>query len=232
MKSIVCWLWNGYARSYRPGHVNVLHRMFRRCLPEPHRFICITDERGKFDPTIEVMPTPKSAKEVAHYRTPEGSFFPSCYRRLWMFSEEAACLGDRVMLIDIDTVLTADVTHLFDNPAEFVGWRPSGAWGNAERIGGGLYIMTPGTRTFVWNDFLGYDSIIEARSAGYRGSDQAWISYKLRGCELITQEHGIYSVRDIKNGKQPLPENACLIHFNGGKKPWHYGVKWVKEHWR
>lgn len=232
MKSIVCWLWNDGFRAYSAEHVNVLFRMFRRCLPEKHRFICITDEPGVFDVGIEVMSTPPGALALAHIRTPEGARFPSCYRRLWMFSPDAKCLGERVMLVDIDVVLTGDVTHLFDSDADFVGWRPRASWGhNNNRIGGGLYVMTPGTRAEVWDDFKGHSSIAEARAAGFRGSDQAWMSYKLQGCDLFP-DVGIYSIRDLKDGRLPLPDDARLVQFNGSTKPWQSRLPWVLENWR
>lgn len=229
MKSVVCWLWEG--RGYAPRHVNVLYRMFLRALPEEHRFICITDETRGFHSGIEVMPTPREAMALADIKTPEGGRFPSCYRRLWMFSPDAVCLGDRVMLTDIDVVLTGDVSHLFSIDSEFVGWRPRMSWGhNRRRIGGGLYIMTPGTRTHVWDEFRGEKSIREARAMGFRGSDQAWMSHKLKGCDLI--EKGIYSIRDLKNGASPLPDDACLVQFNGPVKPWDSTLSWVRDHWR
>lgn len=230
-KTIVCWLWSDGERSYLPEHVNVLHRMFRRHLPGGFRFVCITDDEGDFDAGIEVMPTPPAAKALANLRTPEGGRFPSCYRRLWLFSEEAKCLGDRVLLVDIDLLVVADASPLFAPNSDFVGWKPTQSWGhNNRRIGGGIYLLTPGTKTHVWTEFNGDRSIAEARRAGYRGSDQAWLSYKLWGCPLFRP--GIYSIRDLKNGAKPCPKDAILIQHNGTVKPWTSRVKWVQEAWR
>src|SRR5690606_17196410 len=157
MRSVVCWLWAG--RGYRPEHVNVLHRMFRRHLPGEFRFICITDEEGEFEAGIQAMPTPAEALKLADLQTPEGVRFPSCYRRLWMFSDEARCLGDRVLMVDIDVLVLRDASSLFAPTADFVGWRPKQTWGrSAERVGGGVYLLTPGTRTEVWTDFRGAES--------------------------------------------------------------------------
>jgi hypothetical protein len=229
MRSIVCWLWNG--RGYRPEHVNVVHRMFRRHLAGDFRFICITDETEGFEAGIEVMPTPPEAAALAHLRTPEGGVFPSCYRRLWMFSEAARCLGDRVLLVDIDLLVVGNAEPLFAPTADFVGWKPTASWGhNNNRIGGGLYLMTPGTQTHVWEDFKGQESIAEARAAGYRGSDQAWISYKLWGCPLFPKEAGIYSIRDLRRAMKP-PADAVLIQHNGSTKPWASRVPWVRDAW-
>lgn len=232
MKSVVCFLWAGN-RDFRPVHVNVLARMVRRHLPEPHRFICITDETEGFDSGVEVMKTPAACAALAHLRTPEKLHFPSCHRRLWMFSEEAKCLGERVLLLDIDLVVVRDLRPIFDMPQEFVGWRPYRDWGAQLRFGGGIYLLTPGTRTKVWDDFKGAPSIAEARAAGFRGSDQAWISYKLGLDEAYWgREAGIYSIRDMKGTETKLPADARLVQMNGPTKPWGSRLPWVVENWR
>jgi len=203
--------------------------MFRRHLSLPHRFVCITDMTAGFK-QVEVMPMPDAAKKLGDLRTPEGGRFPSCYRRLWMFSEEAKCLGERVFMVDVDLVLTGNIDHLFALEDKFVGWRPKASWGGTNRIGGGMYLMTPGAHTEVYNDFTGMRSIALARKAGFRGSDQAWMSYKLVGkVKLWPQDAGIYSIRDLKG---QLPDDACLVQFNGPSKPWHGKPDWVLEHWR
>lgn len=232
-KSIVCWQWGGAGRDFRPEHVNVLQRMFARHLPEPHRFICIADDTEGFDSAVEVIPTPPEAKALAHLRTPEGGRFPSCYRRLWMFSDEARCLGERVMLVDIDLLLTDDVSPLFAQTDDFVGWKPRASWGhNNRRIGGGLYLLTPGTRTQVWTGFNGAGSIAQARKAGYRGSDQAWMSYKLQGCTVLPPDCGVISIRDIDNGETLPPPGTRMVQHNGTVKPWTSKVEWVRDLWR
>jgi hypothetical protein len=228
--TIVTWLWKGN-RPYQPHHVAVLASMFRRHLSIPHRFVCITDMDGDFGDGVEVMNMPNAARALGEYRTPEAPHFPSCYRRLWMFSNEARCLGERVMLVDVDMVLTGSVDHLFEHTAPFVGWMPRQTWGHGPRLGGGMYLMTPGSHTEVFDDFNGHESIKEARAAGFRGSDQAWISHKLCGeVDLWPHSAGIYSIRDLKQGL--LPSNARLVQFNGSVKPWQSRLSWVRTNWK
>lgn len=236
MKSIVTWLWNdpthGGGRAFKPEHVNVLQRMFARHLKEPHRFVCVADDSKGFSPDVEVFKTPPEAVAVGKLRTPEGVRFPSCYRRLWMFSEAAKALGDRVLLIDIDLVVVSDVAPIFDMPQDFVGWRPFRDWGAQLRFGGGIYLLTPGTRTKVWDKFKGQESIAKARAAGFRGSDQAWISYCLGGHEVYwPKTSGIYSIRDFAGRETQLPKDARLVQFNGPTKPWRSPLFWVRQHW-
>lgn len=232
MKTVCCWLWGGN-RDFRPDHVNTLARMVRRHLSEPHRFVCITDREDGFDAGIEVLRMPAAAEALGHLHTPEGGRFPSCYRRLWMFSDEARCLGERVLMIDIDLVVVGDLRPIFAMRQPFVGWRPFRDWGRPLRYGGGIYLLTPGSRTHVWDDFHGAASIAQARAAGFRGSDQAWISFKLGGDEPYWDRNsGIYSIRDMKGTEHQLPADARLVQFNGPTKPWASPLAWVREHWR
>lgn len=220
MISIVTWLWSGN-RAYKPEHVNTLARMVARHLPEPHRFICVADNAEGFSAGVEVFPTPPEARELGRLCTPEGARFPSCYRRLWMFSEAAKALGERVLLIDIDLVVVSDLRPLFERTEPFVGWRPYRDWGRKCRFGGGIYLMTPGARTEVYTKFKGARSILEARAAGFRGSDQAWISHCLGDREpYFDREAGIYSIRDFRGADKVLPDDAVIVQLNGPMKPW------------
>ena len=233
MISVVVWCWQGIHlgdRPYKPEHVNALRKAVARHLSFPHRFVCVADSTDGFDPEVEVHITPPEARAVGELRSPEGGKFPSCYRRLWNFSEGAKAFGERLLCIDVDTVPTGDWSPFFVRTEDFVGWRPLRTWGKQLRFGGGLYLLTPGTRTEVWLTFKGPTSMAEARRAGFRGSDQAWISYKLARTEPYYGQHdGIYSIRDLGNGR--LPSDARMVHFNGGVKPWCSPLPWVAEHW-
>lgn len=237
MVSIVCWLWNGTGlgdRPYQPEHVNTLRRAVARHMSFPHRFVCVADSTDGFDREVEVVPTPPEAREIGTLRTPEGGRFPSCYRRLWNFSEGAQALGDRLLCIDIDLVPTRDWGPLFDRMEDFVGWRPYRDWGRTLRFGGGIYLLKAGARAHVWANFKGSESITAARRAGFRGSDQAWLSYQLGATEpYYARDAGIYSIRDMKGTERHLPPDARLVQMNGPSKPWDskWDGTWIREHW-
>ena len=233
--SIVCWLWNGTGlgdRPYQPAHVNTLRRAVARHLARPHRFVCVADSTQGFDKEVEVVITPSAARKLGELRTPEGGRFPSCYRRLWNFSADAVALGDVIFCVDVDWVPVRDLSPIFEREEDFVGWRPYRDWGQKMRFGGGSYLLRAGTRTDVYTQFKGRESIVRARRAGFRGSDQAWISYMLGASEpYYGREAGIYSIRDMKGREHQLPPDARMVHFNGSVKPWTSPLPWVREHW-
>jgi hypothetical protein len=222
--TVVTWIWHdpghGGGRRFEPGHVNVLARMLARHMGVPHKLVCFADVTDGFSSEIEVRPTPPEAAQAARLRSPEGSRFPSCYRRLWAFSAAAREIGDRLLVIDVDLVVTGSLAHLFDRPEPFIGWRPRMTWGGRDRVAGGMYLLTAGAHLEVWEEF-GEMGVLLARRAGYRGSDQAWMSYKLGATAATWPEgSGLYSIRDLGNGRLPLPADARLVQFNGPMKPW------------
>jgi hypothetical protein len=98
--------------------------------------------------------------------------------------------------------------------------------------------MKTGTRAKVWDEFAAdpHGAIHAAKGAGFRGSDQAWLSYKLADKEPYWgRDAGIYSIRDF-GGSQDLPHDARLVQLNGPKKPWAYAPgdvgSWVYHAWR
>lgn len=207
--------------------------MVRKHLCQPHRFVCISDEVG-FGPDVDVIPTPESSRRAIEMRSPEGPRFPSSYRRLWLFSEEAKAIAKRILLLDIDCLVVGDLEPLLRIDADFVGWRPGSVWGRTRRhrLGGGTWLLKTGTQTDVW-DSLSPAGVVKARSEGWRGSDQAWISHKLSGkVPIWPQGAGIYQAQDIKPHSYRIkPPGARIVHFNGERKPWQFvnQIEWITE---
>ena len=260
--SVVTYLWRGN-RSFLPGYVNALARMVGRYLPVPHRFICITDYPNEgFSAEVEYMAMPAAARTAGKTVTPEKEHFPSSYPRLWTFSEEARVLGERVLVLDIDCVIVNDMTPLFRLDHDFVGWNVRPPKGCPPRLGGGTWMLRTGTRQAVWQRFMDNPqaAINAARGAGYRGSDQAWMSYCLKDEPRWPEPSGIYCAQDFLKPSQtavrrPLfsklgrrlrgqyrmvypvlkvPKHAILLHYNGSddRKPWTSNDVIVREHWQ
>jgi hypothetical protein len=235
MISIVVWKWPG-SRTYTAEHVNVLARMVDRFYQKDHRFVCVTAEPEGLDPSIRVVHPPQLPR-LEELTSLHGSRFPSCYRRLWNFSIDAGeAFGDRFFCVDIDTVITADLSPILDRPEEFVVWSDRGM--TFAKYAGGAYLMTAGARRQVWETFDPDRSPAIARAAGFNGSDQAWISYCLYPREATyDRTHGMYSTAPwcIKPRAKELPDGVRMIHFPGGKKPWQYSARrrwpWLVQHY-
>lgn len=234
MLSFVCWKWSrpGYQRQFPSEYVNVLRSMVARHYRRAHRFICVTDEPDGLDSRIEAIPCPVTFDALS---SPHGSRFPSCYRRLWNFSREAsAVLGERILATDIDVVITGDLEPIVDREEDFVSWSdPRFGW---HKVPGGVYLLRTGSRPDVWEEFdPGVSPGIAAR-AGCRGSDQAWMSYKLHPVPATwSADDGLYSMKWLAPGPALVP-GVRFISTPGELKPWSPLLQakypWIKQHWR
>ena len=239
--SIVCFLWNEEgSRRYWPEHVNRLANLLYKYMSIPYRFICVTDETEGFNDKVELFQLPKEAQWIKEVKTLEKPTMPSSYRRLWLFSKEAKCLGDRILLLDIDVMIVNDLAPLFSMSNDFVGWRPKSEQrakirpiNGSYRIGGGTWLLRTGTHTHIWENFS-EEGQKKAREVGWRGSDQAWLSYNLaKDCAVFPDEMGIYHSQDGAKMWEELPEDARIIHFNGKIKPWSKNAtsrKWLCDY--
>src|SRR5262245_11477262 len=96
MITVVLWKWGDL---YTADHVNLLSRALKRHLHVPYTVFCITDNSDNLDPDINVFPISFTSGKRN-------------LRRLWIFSPAASLLGSTLLQIDIDMVITGDITPL------------------------------------------------------------------------------------------------------------------------
>lgn len=229
MITVVCWKWTQkrYRSKFGPQQVRTLKSMVERNLDLEHRFVCITDDaRG-----LENIDTIKLWSEP-NVELPQGK--PNCYRRLRAFAPDAAdWLGERILSIDLDVVITDNITPLVDIPDDFKIW---GDTAKNTHYNGGFWLMTAGSRPQVWEQF-DPDAPNITKSRGLVGSDQAWISYILGGSEQKWGTgDGVYSFRNhLRQGEKNLPDDARVVFFHGHYDPWDRKVQarnlWIKKHY-
>jgi hypothetical protein len=234
--TVACWRWkpfDGYRSSYGPETVLTLRSMVARHYPDPHRFVCLTDDPKGLD-DVECLPLWDDHASVPH---PTSHRHPSCYRRLRAFAPEMKdLLGPRFVSMDLDCVIVGDLRPLWNRPEEFVGW--GGTTTPATSYNGSMFLMTAGARPQVWRDFNPKFSPGIAKSEGFYGSDQAWISYCLGGREArwSAEEDGVVSYRlHVAPFGDRLPENTRVCFFNGKSDPWSPKLgrlAWLQEHYR
>jgi hypothetical protein len=199
-----------------------------------HEFVCVTDDPSGLEGTdVRVV---SLWSEHAGLANPHGGLNPSCYRRLKAFAPEMAdILGRRFVSIDLDCVITGDITPLFDRDDDFVIW---GDQLKHTPYNGSMWMMTAGARSFVWKDFDPIESPKTAHKAGYYGSDQAWMSFRLGPHQAKwTRKDGVYAFRtDIRRNGGRLPADARIVFFQGNVDPWTPAAKklcpWIEEHYR
>lgn len=243
MLNVVTFLWSkpGYRSKFTLDHVATMARMVRRHYTGKHRLICFTDQLGGSEPCFMLdkeaphilYPLWTDYADVPH---PTGAHNPSCFRRLRLYSNWAReHIGARILQIDLDMVLTGDVTPLWDRTEPFVFWQDQ--LNRHGRINGAMQLITPGVRDDVWSGFDPARAAVEGRKEGQWGSDQGWLA-----ANFPPGSHGAFTAQDgavswrvhCKPQGGALPAGARVVIFHGAEDPWTLAasVPWIKENYR
>lgn len=240
MLPIVLWKWGS---KFSVDHVHRARNMLARHLHMPHEVVCVTDDPSGIDNDIRTIPL---WSDLRHYGR--------CLVRLKAFHPSMAeVIGPRFAWMDLDMVITDDVTPIFSRTEDFV---ISGVELRPQPYNGSLVLMTAGCRERVFRTF-NYDHLVrERRRLNYGGSDQAWIAIALGPHEATwTTADGVYTYRDYVDGatlsrrhsgryvdepcvptRGALPSGCRIIVMNGRYDPSHQSCRlrspWIREYWR
>lgn len=235
MMEFVTFKWKSsgrYRSTFGAETVNTMLSGLGRHYAKPFRLTCITDDAKGISNEVRIVPL---WDDWAHLPSPHGVSYPSCYRRLKLFSADAAdIIGPYFACLDLDMVFTGDVTPLFEPDRDFQ------IWGDTARLtpyNGSMWKMRAGSRRRVWDEFDPVESPRRSLKLGYVGSDQGWISACLGPHEAKwSQRDGVYSFRmHIQRYGYRLPPNARVVIFHGAVDPWSplaQKIQWVRQHYR
>jgi hypothetical protein len=145
--------------------------------------------------------------------------------------------GDRIMGIDLDSLITGDLRPVVQTAGLFVGWHLMRA-DKKFVFNGSLQMFTAGTLQEIWSEFDPTRSPKQAFNAGFKGSDQSWLSYML--CDKPGSVGLIYpmvSSYPLQNRiMQELKAATKIIFFHGSLKPWdpqaRLNSRWIDRYWR
>ena len=222
MLTVLCFYWRG--GRYTAEHVNVLRRMVARNLSLDHIFMCVGDDPDGLDEGIEWR----------RISNPKLIGLGNAYPKLEVFRRDAAeVFGERIVMIDLDTVVVGRLDGLFDREDDAVVWRdPLAGRNQGARHNTSLLLLRAGALPKVWESFRPRISPRLITEEGWLGSDQAWLSRCGPEIANWTPADGVLSWRhDVeRNG---LPEGARIVFFHGAAKPWDLlGRTWIAERYR
>ena len=231
----------GARAEYSAHHVNVLASMVGRWLKMPHEIVCVTDSPDGIDGGVRIVPLWDDLREHGQ-----------CFLRLKAFAPEMRdVFNDRMISLDLDTVVTGPLDPLFDRPEPFVALRdPSGF----APYCGSQWLLAVGSHSEVFTRFDYEQWRLLKPVRGWQGSDQAWISYMIPDAPTWTDADGVYSFKDhicgikgpiliqlVRSEMQQirlrsLPVDARIVHFHGLYDPSRRFIRdmipWVDEHWK
>jgi hypothetical protein len=236
MLTVATYLWFDPAAKhnakyeYKSDDVRRLKRAVAKHLTVPHEFAVITDRPHMFDGDRDIRPIPIDWTKHVDGR---------CFVRLMTFHPKGAeLIGERVLQIDLDTLIVGNMDPLVDRDEDVVLWRnPSRIPWDKPVMPGRPYYNTSmvmhrcGTLPHVWEKFKPEHPIVR--------DDQWWLS-ELLGPDMPYWDgsHGVYRLgRADTPGSGvvgELPENARVVTFPGSEgKWWEQSVAaanpWIKD---
>lgn len=220
MLIVTTWLWG---KKYGPEYLARLRSGLARNIKQPYRLLILTDKVSA--PDERLIPNIGLTKVIG------------CFARLRMFdpqwqSDNGMNEGDRIVQIDVDSIITGPLDPLFDRPEPFVILQG----GNYQpcKFNGALWMLRAGSHPEIWNEF----SLDAAAQVPFHEfpDDQGWLWAKIpdapgwktgpsSGC-YVYQKPGWTTA-------QSLPQGARYVTFAGKKRPdlvTH--LDWVAENWR
>lgn len=236
MLTVCTWLWGD---KFGPEDVRKLKAGVARNLRQPHRFLCVSDK----DNEARLVDARVSC-EITRIQHPDLTLIKGCYARLAMFSpswQREIGVDDRLVCIDLDTVVTGELDPLFDRPEPFLIMQKGNA-SNPCPFNGALQMVRAGAHPEVWSDF----TVEAAAKVPFYEfpDDQGWIWHKLPNAAgwVCGRDSGVFvfrkpgwpgftHARDIRPDDH-LPKGARLVTFSGGRSPQKFShLQWVKQNW-
>jgi hypothetical protein len=221
-----------FAAPYTPDDVRLLQRMVARHLTVPHEFVVITDQPEAFvcDQHIRAVDIDKRTHVPG-----------TCFVRLFTFCMEAyAMIGDRVLQLDLDTIIVGNMDHLVTRTEDLVLWRNPAR--HPSRPGRALYntsllLHKCGSMPELWQCFLDLGKKVPAKDDQWYLSDALgpYVPY------FDGVRDGVYRLARADTPGSgvdgELPANACVVTFPGshGKHDRPEVLarnRWISEHLR
>lgn len=221
-----------FAHAYAPDDVRRLQRMVARHCTVPHQFAVITDRPELFE----------GNSDIRAIRIDQTKHVPgTCFVRLMTFHPNGmAMIGDKVLVIDLDTLIVGNIDHLVSREENLVLWRNPARipWHNPTMKGRPYYntsvlLHRCGTMPDIWESFDPHNPRVR--------DDQWWLAAML-GADMPYfdgEKDGVYRLgRKGEPGTGvdgALPPNACIVTFPGSEGKWtdpaiRAANPWIEAH--
>lgn len=213
--NVVCYHWGDWPDFY----VSRLYRGVARHLKD-FRFICFTDRmHADYCEGVEKRPINWWSRGVL---TRMRIFGP--------LTDEMAGLSGRILVIDLDNVITGDLAGIASAKGKFIVledlWQPG-------RLGGGIYSFEAGSLQAEM-----FNPLTPEIADRLKGRERFWFRERaddfatcwqhiLPGQIVSYKPHG----QDKRTHLDAVPDDARVVCFHGKPKPHEVDKGWLREHW-
>jgi len=196
--------------AFAPVYVDILFDSVRRNLAGGFEgeFVCFTDQPDTLADGVVVRPLPAD--------------LPGWWSKLALFRADLFPAGDRVLFLDLDTVITGRLDELAAYDGSFAilrdFYRPNG-------LQSAVMAWRAGDASEIWASYVEAGCPIDDD-----GGDQAWIEHVHPGAVRLQDVFPDLFV-SFKLTKGP-PEKASVVVFHGLPRPHDVMTGWVPDVWK
>jgi hypothetical protein len=238
MLSVVTWKWG---TLYSADYINRLRNSLDRHLHLPFQLFCVTDDPTDIDARVNVLPMfPETFPDM---KSPSGH--RSNFRRLKTFDASLRdVFGPRTLLLDIDVVITGDVTPIFSRTEPLICFNQSHDDPSRIKLNPSVVLFDTGILNHMWQEFSTnpqdvWGRVRQSSIGDANNSDQAVLGYYAKDLHPLhfSSDDGIIAFYKVKNNDGGgLPPETRMVLFFGNDKPsdpdWQRKCQWITEHWR
>ncbi len=196
-------------------YVEGLHRMVRRHLTVPHRFVCFTDDEAAYAEGIELRGLPHGGLK-------------GWMNKLSLFKPDVFCPSERVVYFDLDSFIVGNIDFLADYQERFAMLGPF--FVNVAPIFAGLQ-----SGVMAWRGGFGATEIwAPFAAAGFPntvGGDQRFINDLHLGPERLQQLFPGKFASYKGHCMDGVPAGVAVVAFHGLPRP-HQAGGWARQVWR
>lgn len=212
--TFVCVNWGNYC-GRGAEYVNKLYDMVRRNLPDgyPGRFVCFTDNNDGLSEYVDAQALPEG---IAGW-----------WNKLALFSPDLFAEGERIVYLDLDTVITGSLDEIITYDGEFAVLRD---FYHPERVGPGVMLWRDGFGAEIWNSYerAGFPTDLPLGDLSWINKHFAETDYKPHILQdLFPQQFVSYKA----HAQLAIPKGAKVVCFHGEPRP-HEAGGWVDYIWK
>lgn len=193
-------------------YVNILADMVARNISDKtiYKFICFTDTPQGLDPEVDIRPLPVEDLE-------------GWWNKLSLFKDGVFPNGDRIIYIDLDTVITSGIDEIVKYKGKFATLRD---FIRNEGIQSSVMMWEAGTLSYVW------DSWLIAGMPKDEYGDQDWIEKIVFSVDILQDIYPSAFVSFKLEATHSIPNKAKMVIFHGKPRPHDTPSEWVHKVWK
>lgn len=218
--AIVTFLWGDFGGNKPYLYLNRLYNGLCRSLNHDFRFITFIDRKNVYKCVGNTNPY----IQFVDLHSPR---WKKCLPKLYMY-KRGVIEADRIVALDIDTIITGDVTKLFTYNLDFITCLMPR---NPRRTDGGITAFNPETMHYLWDVFVSQpDKVLSQTKGRERIFYRKYIQHKVHYWQDLFPNKVVSYKRHIKPNVVNI-EDTSLVRFHGKPKPHTLNNEVIRKYW-